>query len=97
MESMSFEEFTKKCLTTDKNVVKDWNYEAFGITCKKCGSDKCYAINDLTFREGTGGGCETCGYGADTGEVEGFITIKCGECGNAMSVITGKEITGKHY
>lgn len=89
---MSLEEFEKMCLESDKTIVREWNYAAFKITCMKCGSEKCYAINDLTFRGGTGGGCETCGYGADVGEVKGYITIKCGSCGNAMNVINGKEV-----
>lgn len=91
MEKMSMEEFQKMCLGSDKNIVKHWNYESFKLTCMKCASEKCYAINDLTFREGWGGGCPTCGFGADVGEIEGYLTIKCDSCGNAMTVITDKD------
>lgn len=92
MDKMTMEEFEKMCLVNNKNVVRHWDYDSFQLHCVKCGSNKCYAVNDMTFHEGRGGGCETCGWGADVSEINGSITIKCGGCGNAMTLITSGDI-----
>lgn len=54
----------------------------FDILCLKCGSSN-VALEIFGECEGTGGGCETCGYGADADQ-ELSVLFKCKICGNAF-------------
>ena len=58
----------------------------FNVTCKECGSDNVRLYGDTEFREGTGGGCESCGHGSDNGGAEFLLALKCMKCGNAKVI-----------
>ena len=68
--------------------------ELFVIECKECGSKDVKLFHDMDFTEGTGGGCESCGYGGDGGSAKFLLALKCMKCGNAKVV---KEKRGEMY
>ena len=82
MEKMSLEEFKKDCEEHDYNVVKEWDFEHFSVSCNKCKS-----INIIIYARGESGcmGSEYTGYMRGFNHDSGMI-IKCVDCGNAMNI-----------
>ena len=72
MEEMSLKEFKKKFMGKDSK----WDFNKFGIICKKCKSNK------IEFNGYIGG---EYGY-YDEFSITGKIIIKCHNCGNAHAI-----------
>ena len=86
-EKMSIKEFREYCKKSDNNIVKKFDKTRFELICKKCKSKNTFIINTLDIE--VEGGCPTCGSWL---EKEGAIIIKCGDCGNAITILNGEDL-----
>lgn len=85
-EQMSPDQFKNWCKHHDANIVKRWNNEKFGITCKKCNSNNCLFINTIDI--------DHWDYDGETGSgytVDGALLVKCQNCGHAMTILSGTD------
>ena len=64
----------------------------FEVKCLKCKSTQVGFIIDGNAYGFDGGGCDTCGYGADSGTVNIEFIFKCADCGNAFTAYDEKVI-----
>ena len=72
METINLEEFKKTYMGKNSK----WNFNKFKIVCVKCNSD---IVEFNGFAESEGGY-----YGEHN--LDGFIVVKCHECGNAFTI-----------
>jgi len=82
MENMTLEEFKIFCEDNSDNLKKSWDFNLFGIVCKKCKSNNVVHVDTREFNAGSS--CPTCGYDSYT---TGIIIIKCLNCGNALQIL----------
>lgn len=72
MEGISLKDFEEKYMKG----VKRWDFSAFSIICKKCGSSKVEYNNTIEVEQG---------YYDDI-ERKGELVVKCHDCGNAFKL-----------
>jgi hypothetical protein len=80
MKEMTLEQFRKWCAENDHNIVHEYDFKRFPITCGKCGSNN---IQLSIIPEHGKQGSEFTGY------MRGFyndtcVLLKCIDCGSAM-------------
>lgn len=76
METQKLEDFKKE----NYKINSKWNFDAFSIKCKKCGSEEVEFKGHIEL-DSTG-----CYYPEDSPSLEGEIVIKCHGCGNAFTI-----------
>ena len=63
----------------------------FNVKCIKCNSENIELMTEESCYGGSGGGCESCGYGGDAGSWKFWLALKCMKCGNAKVIFKEDE------